>query len=342
MLSPAAIHSITREFADSVARSSPPGTEIRQLLTANDPSDKTVDTLDVTFHVELREAAQRELVAKVLQAIESVATRHSLTQSSVESREGMRLQFSRHGVATHFVHFHFGAKPAGADTGRPASPPYGRMAIILDDLGSDPAAAEAIFALHFPITLSILPNHPHSAEIAAAAHHHGYQVMLHLPMQAAGGEKAEAEELHPGMPTVELRQLVGRLIESVPFASGVNNHQGSQATADSTLMGELMPLLREKDLFYIDSRTTAASVAYDSARENGVRAAFRNVPFLDDVAETAAIRKQLDLAMRGALTKGEAVAIGHPHRATLEALRDFLPHAQAQGVRLVFASQLTH
>jgi polysaccharide deacetylase 2 family uncharacterized protein YibQ len=103
-----------------------------------------------------------------------------------------------------------------------------------------------------------------------------------------------------------------------------------------------MPVLRDHHLFYIDSRTTAATVAYDTAQRDGIPSAFRNVPFLDDVAEVSAVRKQLELALRGAREKGQAIAIGHPHSATLQALREILPKAQAQGVRLVFASELVH
>jgi polysaccharide deacetylase 2 family uncharacterized protein YibQ len=123
---------------------------------------------------------------------------------------------------------------------------------------------------------------------------------------------------------------------------GVNNHQGSEATSDPELMSELMPLLRDRKLFYIDSRTTAATVAFDTAQSFGVRSAFRNVPFLDDVAEARAVRKQLELALRGAHEKGEVIAIGHAHPATLQALRDVLPQAKVQGVQLVFASDLVH
>jgi polysaccharide deacetylase 2 family uncharacterized protein YibQ len=107
-------------------------------------------------------------------------------------------------------------------------------------------------------------------------------------------------------------------------------------------MDELMPVLRDHHLFYVDSRTTAATVAYDTAQDFGVPSASRNVPFLDDVAQVAAVRKQLELALRGAREKGEAVAIGHPHAATLQALHEVLPHAQAQGVRLTLASELVH
>jgi polysaccharide deacetylase 2 family uncharacterized protein YibQ len=144
------------------------------------------------------------------------------------------------------------------------------------------------------------------------------------------------------MPAAEVAALVDQFLQNVPDAAGVNNHQGSQATADAPLMDELMPVLRDRHLFYVDSRTTAATVAYETAQDFGVRSAFRNVPFLDDVAEVAAVRKQLELALRGAREKGEAVAIGHPHGATLQALGELLPRAQAQGVRLVLTSELVH
>ena len=217
-----------------------------------------------------------------------------------------------------------------------------RLAIILDDLGNDRAVAETIFALGYPITLSILPNHPHSVEIAEEARRRGYQVMLHLPMQSVGNEKPEPAELRRGMSASDVNALVTQLIVGLPGVSGVNNHQGSQSTADAALMDELMPVLREHRLFYVDSRTTAATVAYDTAHRFGVRSGFRNVPFLDDVAEVAPIRKQLNIALRGARDKGGAIAIGHPHPATLQALREFLPQARAQTIELVYASELVH
>jgi hypothetical protein len=217
-----------------------------------------------------------------------------------------------------------------------------RLAIIIDDLGGDRPAADAVFALAYPLTISVLPNHEHSADIANEAHRRGFQVMLHLPMQSVANETPEARELLPGMPAPEVAAMVDQFLQNVPGAAGVNNHQGSQATADAALMDELMPVLRDRRLFYVDSRTTAATVAYDTAQDFGVRSAFRSVPFLDDVAEVAAVRKQLELALRGAREKGDAVAIGHPHPATLQALREVLPHAEERGVRLVLASELVH
>lgn len=217
-----------------------------------------------------------------------------------------------------------------------------RLAIILDDVASEPGAADSVYALHYPLTLSVLPNHPQSAEIAREAHRRGFQVMLHLPMQSVGHEIPESRELRPGMSSAQISSELNAMLSGVPYVAGVNNHQGSLATADPHLMDELMPLLRDRHLFFIDSRTTAATVAYDSAQNASVPSAFRNVPFLDDVRDVAAIRRQLDLAVRDAREKGEAIAIGHPHPETLRALSEFLPQAEAQGIHLVHASDLVH
>jgi polysaccharide deacetylase 2 family uncharacterized protein YibQ len=217
-----------------------------------------------------------------------------------------------------------------------------KLAILIDDLGSDRAAAEQIFALPYPMTISVLPEHPQSVEIANEARRRGCEVMLHLPMQSVGKDQPEPQELEPGMPPARVSAMVDQFLVDVPGVRGINNHQGSQATADLSLMAELMPVLRAHHLFYVDSRTTAATVAYDAARQNGVPAGFRNVPFLDDVENVSAIEAQINLAIRGAREKGEAIAIGHPHPATLQALRATLPKAQSQGVRLVYVSELVH
>jgi len=336
------IHAITIELADAAAKVAPPRWEVRDKFSASDEFPERTDGLDITFYVTQSQATKRDTTVRLLQALAMVATRHGLTQDSPsESREGILYSYRHAGIPTHTIHIHFGSSAQGGGASSP-SQVSARLAVILDDLGNDRAAAEAIFALPFPLTLSVLPDHAHSAEIAEEAHRRGYEVMLHLPMQSLGNEKPEAQELHPGMTTGDVTVLVDQMLQAVPYAVGVNNHQGSQATSDPGLMSELMPILRDRQLFYIDSRTSATTVAFDTARENGVRCAFRNVPFLDDVAEVDAIRRQLELALRGAREKGEAIAIGHPHRATLQALSELLPHTEAQGVHLVFASNLVH
>jgi len=304
------------------------------------------DQLFVALHVVASEQSRRESLARLIQSLDAIATSNHLTRDTQTSTGALlRLDYRSAGVITNSVHIISplpvrASSPSSSRSGRQSG--EARLAIILDDLGNDRAVANAIFALPFPLTISVLPGHAHSADIAEEAHRRSFEVMLHLPMQSVGNETAEVQELHPGMPADSIPLLFEQMMRSVPNAAGVNNHQGSEATADPALMEELMPVLQAWNLFYVDSRTTAATVAYDIAQRQGVRSAFRNVPFLDDVDEVSAVRKQLDLAFRGAKAKGEAIAIGHPRPATLQALSEVLPQAEARGVHLVYASDLVH
>jgi uncharacterized protein len=344
-LTPAQVHQITRALAAAASSAVPAETPITLRLGASSQQPGNTDYLRIVFKNDSPAGANRAAVARLIQNLNTAATRNHLTQDPpIQTGDLLHFKLRHAGVPAIEIEIVTRATPSSSEetknsTGKAAN---ARLAIIIDDLGSDRAAAEAVFALGYPLTISVLPNHEHSLEIAEEAHRRGFQVMLHLPMQSVANETPETQELHLGMQAADVAALVDRFLQNVPDAAGVNNHQGSQATADAALMDELMPVLRDRHLFYVDSRTTAATVAYDTAQDFGVRAAFRNVPFLDDVAEVAAVRKQLELAMRGAREKGEAVAIGHPHPTTLQALREVLPQAQTRGVRLVPASALVH
>jgi polysaccharide deacetylase 2 family uncharacterized protein YibQ len=340
----AEIHAITRELAAAASSAVPPGSAVCSSVRTADAGPTSQNQLNIALHVDSDDAGGPAAIARVLQALGRVATRHGLTEDPLESRGGILFQYSHAGRATHTVHLRVSAAvalPGSCDVAEAGGEPA-RVAIILDDLGNDLAAAKAVFALRYPLTLSVLPGRPHSAEIAEEARRRGYQVLLHLPMESLGNHQAESRELRAGMSGGEVSALVNQFLASVPQAVGVNNHQGSESTADEVLMSTLMPVLRDHHLFYIDSRTTTATVAYNVARQAGVPTAFRNVPFLDDVPEVSAVRKQWLLAVRESREKGEAVAIGHPHPATLQALGEVLPQLKEEGVQLVFASDLVH
>jgi polysaccharide deacetylase 2 family uncharacterized protein YibQ len=345
-LSPGRVHGITREMMRASAGFGKRPGDLASRLQFDGTHADRVDHLFVVLPAGASEQTQRASVARLIQSLDRIATSNHLTRDQGTSSGALlRLDYRSAGAITNSVHIIVprAARAASRDTPRQGEKNgTARLAIILDDLGSDRAAADAIFALPYPLTISVLPNQAHSVEIAEQAHRRGYEVLLHLPMQSVGNETPEAQELHPGMPADDIPVLFEQMIESVPNATGVNNHQGSEATADPALMEELMPVLQKWNLFYVDSRTTAATVAYDTAQRLGVRSAFRNVPFLDDVREVSAVRKQIELALGGAKEKGEAIAIGHPHPATLEALSEVLPQAEARGVHLVYASDLVH
>jgi polysaccharide deacetylase 2 family uncharacterized protein YibQ len=293
------------------------------------------------IYISLADAAQ---VGALQHDLAEIARRHNISVAESSSSGVIRFDFSRDGNFTHVIHV---VTPLAVRTRPPTSPfrANPRLAIILDDMGHDRAAAESLLALPFPLTISVLPHLPLSAEVAEEAYRRGDQILLHLPMEPeAGGGGSEGVtqeeiELRVGMNPDQVNSTLDGMLETVPHASGVNNHQGSRATADLPLMQALMPALRGRNLFFIDSRTTAATVAFDAAERAGVPAASRKV-FLDDTPTKEAVLAQLALAARDASRDGSAIAIGHPHPATIAALAQEVPELEARGLRFVFASDL--
>ena len=223
----------------------------------------------------------------------------------------------------------------------PGAPARPGLAILIDDLGNDPAPARRIAGWPEPVSGAVLPGLAYSAASAKALSDGGKQVLLHLPMEPQGYPR-----VRPG-PGVVLRAQsdgeIERTLESdlatVPGAAGVNNHMGSAATADPRVMHAVARVLSRRGLFFVDSRTTEATVAERTAEEESVPSARRRV-FLDDVATEAAVRAQLDEAIARAKAEGGAIAIGHPYPATLSVLEKELPGMAERGVRLVKVGEL--
>jgi uncharacterized protein len=338
------IHRITREFVFAANSAAPRGSEVHGEVGAFDKVANSSDLVEIHIFAKRHGKDYPSPVTRLIDELNSIATARGLTPEQTENGDAIFISYRHAGVITHSVHIHFAGSTDvsrnSESTPQTNSDQSPRLAIILDDLGNDSGAAQAVFAMPYPVTVSILPNHTHSAEIAQQAQRRGDQVMLHLPMQSVAKEHAEKQELHRGMSRADVSRLVAEFLKEVPGVIGVNNHQGSASTADKKLMAELMPVLKEHKLFYVDSRTSAATVAYNTAQRFGVPAAFRNVPFLDDVEDVSAVRKQIEVAIAGATKKKDAVAIGHAHPSTLEALRETLPQAKTHGVKLVFASEL--
>ena len=333
------LRSITRDLVAAAQKAGGRDTEIVIRPEMGERQGERARLVADDIFVNLPDGAKAPAVEG---ALDRAAGRYHLAHVLRSSASGViRFDYLLDGRRTQSIYI---ALPKAANANRTGAEPEGgpRLAIIIDDLGSDLAPAEALLKIRYPLTLSILPSQPHSAEIADEAFRCGDQVMLHLPMEFEGNAaKPEAVELRVGMDANEVDRLLGRMLEAVPHAAGINNHEGSRATTDPALMADVMAVLRQRSLFFIDSRTTAATVAYDAARQAGVRAASRNV-FLDDVETREAILRQIELAGRDAAKEGSAIAIGHPHPATIAALEEALPQLKARGVRLVFASALVH
>lgn len=340
----AAIRGITREFVLAARNASEGRAEVgmRPEYAARQPGKAQVllaDRIYVTIPMTKAGQADRAAREAIEREFARVAEYHHMMRVERPGAPGLeRFDYLAQGRRTQSIHLitPLVSAAAASVTSTSRNP---RLAVVIDDLGSDPAQADALFHLSYRLTLSVLPHHSNSTEIAEEAHRRGYQVMLHLPVASTAGKLEEPVELHPGMDSGAVQNTFASMLETVPYASGVNNHEGSLGTSDEKLMDELMPLLRQDKLFFIDSRTTTATVAESAARAAGVLAARRNV-FLDDEQTVGAIRKQFVLAIHDAREKGSALAIGHPHPETLQVLGEMLPEAEREGVTLVFASDL--
>ena len=234
-------------------------------------------------------------------------------------------------------------KAAPTKSTRAAIPPgtTGLAAIVIDDLGNELGPAERIASWKAPVAGAVLPGVAYSAAAARALARGGKEVLLHLPMEPAGYPK-----VRPG-PGVILRSQsdaeIVRTLESdlatVPGVVGVNNHMGSVATADPRVMRVVVGVLSDRGLFFLDSRTTDATVAERTAEEASVPAVSRRV-FLDDIETEEAVSRQLSELVRRAREEGSAVAIGHPYPATLTVLEREMPGLAARGVKLVRVGEL--
>ncbi len=196
------------------------------------------------------------------------------------------------------------------------------VSLIIDDVGYDLHALERLLALPFTLTVSILPDASHAAEAARMAHQHGAVVMLHMPMQTRNPKyqnKMEKFYLHQDMSEEDFTRVFEAALAKVPYAVGVNNHMGSQLTENNKAMTWLMKLCLKHGLFFIDSRTTARSVAADVAQAQGVPWNTRDV-FLDHSVAERDLQHAWNTTLNCIARNDVCVMLAHPHQETLHFL----------------------
>jgi len=233
--------------------------------------------------------------------------------------------------------------PAPAPPKAEVPPPVrvGTVAIIVDDLGRGTRSARQLLTIKQSLTFAILPIEAQAAEVARMAHAAGHEVMLHVPMEPQGFPVVDPgdDALLVNLPPAELHARLHALLSGVPHVAGINNHMGSRFTEDERSMAVVMAVLRERGLYFVDSLTSGHSVGTAAARQAGVPSLRRDV-FLDNVAEVAAIAREIRRLAAKAARNGSAVGICHPYPETIAALRQELPVLARQGVKFVPVSAL--
>ncbi|MFD0713748.1 divergent polysaccharide deacetylase family protein [Paenibacillus sp. GCM10027626] len=233
-----------------------------------------------------------------------------------------------------------GASSPSAWTAANGSEESRRVAVVIDDFGNNMNGTEEMFNLPIKITAAVMPFLPSTKQDAELAHQKGHDVIVHMPMEPVRGKK---EWLGPGallstMSDAEVRQRVEAAIDNVPHAIGMNNHMGSKITADERIMRILLTVIRERGMFFLDSRTTPKSVVPKIARELDVPV-LRNDVFLDDQYTMQHIVKQVGKMNKHLEANTTCVVIGHvgpPGKKTAAALSSAIPRIKekADFVRL--------
>ncbi len=322
-------------------------------IAADDPIRKMDGIFVRTWRFEFPNRAARDGFLGDLE-LENVARNTKLAIANDLSSEVVRLRLI---LETEAFDLHLGLaavtpgvpptaapptpKPGPTPRPRPAPDARGRLAILLDDAGQKLDFVPAAAALPREVGFAILPFLPKSAESAEVLYGAGHEIWLHLPMEP---ENYPANNPGPGailmsMSTNELRAAVHAAIDNIPHAVGVNNHMGSKVTANLKTMTWIMQEIKARGMAFIDSRTTIRTVAEDAAVGLGVPVNRRHV-FLDNERDRAAIRRQLEEAVRRCRLEGEIIAIGHVDPVTIEVLAEELPGISKRGADLVRPSAL--
>ncbi|MFA4994889.1 MAG: divergent polysaccharide deacetylase family protein [Bdellovibrionales bacterium] len=226
--------------------------------------------------------------------------------------------------------------PAPLPSGRPV-----KIAIVIDDMGPDMKSGEKAILLPASVTLSFLPYAVRAREQAKEARARGHEILLHLPMEPMGSEDPGRGALLVDLPQSEMSERINTSLSALTGYDGVNNHMGSKFTTYTEGMELVVEALMERQLFFLDSRTSIQSVAIKIAKQKGLPSISRDV-FLDDNPAPEAIRKQLELTEHIARRKGHAVAIGHPHATTVSVIGDWVADAKARGIEVVPVSALVN
>jgi len=213
------------------------------------------------------------------------------------------------------------------------------VAIVIDDLGNHRQDA-AVLDIDAPLTVGVLPHTPQAGFIVRTAAARNKEIIVHLPMQAHSGSALGPGALTADMTPEAFQTTLEAALASMPQAVGVNNHMGSLLTERTGAMQQLMHELARRNLYFIDSRTSLATVAETVAQEAGVKHYRRHV-FLDNDRRRESLDTQFNALIRHAKKHGSAIAIGHPYPETVALLKRRLPELAAQGIQVVPVSQLT-
>ena len=223
------------------------------------------------------------------------------------------------------------------------APFKGRIAIVIDDFGyRNDEISDGFLKIDADLTYAIIPGHNYSTSFGAKAVDAGYEVIVHMPMENTG--KTYGEEkfvLMTSMDNDTIQRRLSNAFNQIPMAVGMNNHQGSKASADQHVMSNVARVIKDRGLFFLDSRTTVETIIVNTMEVFGVPTAQRNI-FLDNEDNEIKIKEQLQKLVRKAELDGFSIGIGHVKRKTLNVLAKEIPELKKNGFKFDFVSKMVN
>ena len=219
----------------------------------------------------------------------------------------------------------------------------GVIGIVIDDFGyRNDEISDGFLELDARLTYAIIPGHRYSTSFGEKAVESGHEVIVHMPMENTGKTYGEEEfVLMTAMDNETIQRRLNSAIEEIPTAIGMNNHQGSKASADQNIMSNVAKVMKERGLFFLDSRTTIETIGETTMEVFGVPTARRNI-FLDNEDDEEKIEKQLMKLVKRSEEVGSAIGIGHVKPKTLNVLSDQIPKLKKKGYKFEFVSNMLH
>lgn len=208
------------------------------------------------------------------------------------------------------------------------------LVFVLDDGGQNLADLQHYLDLPFPVAVAVLPQLSHSVESARRVRSSGrHELLLHQPMQAVNlSVNPGPGAITPAMTTTEIETLVKKNLAEIGPVAGMNNHEGSLITESKVKIGKVIEICQQQGIFFLDSRTSAATVAPQAALELGARIWERDI-FLDNTQNRSDILLQIERGLAVANKKGYAIMIGHVWSGSnlAQILQELYPVLKSQG-----------
>jgi uncharacterized protein len=226
-----------------------------------------------------------------------------------------------------------------------AEPSKPRVAVVIDDFGltyPKNVPDEDWMRISWPITYAVMPESPRTGQAAKRTKETGHELIIHFPFDPFQSLKLPKDSVDPE-DFAQVERLLDKAFKQIPGPVGLNNHRSYKSTMNRPMMAAFMKLLKPRGGYFLDSKVSPKTVAYDEAQKAGIPAA-KNYIFMEepghynDKAFAAAMLRQ---AAARARKNGSAIIIGHHYyRGTYDALVEEVPKLQKDGIEFVFASKL--